>query len=66
MKKVDTRVQYTRRRLRDAILEMLREKSIDKITIKEICEAAGLNRGTFYLHYDCPAALLSDIENQFL
>lgn len=44
----------------------LREKSIDKITIKEICEAAGLNRGTFYLHYDYPAALLSDIENQFL
>lgn len=66
MKKEDTRVQYTRHRLRSAILELLREKSIDKITIKEICETAGLNRGTFYLHYDCPAALLSDIEDQFL
>lgn len=66
MKNIDTRVQYTKQKLRTAIMELLQGKSIDKITVKEICEKAGLNRGTFYLHYNCPAALLKDIENQFI
>lgn len=66
MKNVDTRVQFTKMKLREAILELLKNKSIDKITIKEICDRAGLNRGTFYLHYDSPSDLLKDIENQFL
>lgn len=66
MKKVDTRVQYTKKVLREAVLKLLQEKSIDKVTVKEICETAGLNRGTFYLHYDCPASLLKDVENQFI
>lgn len=66
MKNVDTRIQFTRVKLRDAVLRLLQEKSIDKITVRELCDAANLNRGTFYLHYDSPAALLKDIENQFL
>lgn len=44
----------------------MQDKSIDKVTVKDICDKAGLNRGTFYLHYDSPAGLLQDIENQFL
>lgn len=66
MKNTDTRVQYTKEKLKGAILELLQKKSVDKITIKELCDHAGLNRGTFYLHYDSPAALLQDIEDQFL
>ena len=38
----------------------------DKVTVKELCDRASLNRGTFYLHYDSPTALLKDIEEQFL
>lgn len=66
MKNMDTRVRYTRSALRSALLELLKEKSIDKITIKEICDRAKLNRGTFYLHYDSPTALLIDIENTIM
>lgn len=66
MKNIDTRVQYTKERLRHALLALLQEKTVDRITIKELCDTAGLNRGTFYLHYDCPAALLKDIEANFL
>lgn len=66
MKKVDTRIQFTKTKLREAILELLQDKSIDKVTVKDICDKAGLNRGTFYLHYDSPAGLLKDIEDQFL
>lgn len=66
MRNEDTRVQYTKKVLHNAILELLKEKSIDKVTVKEICEIAGLNRGTFYLHYNSPADLLKDVENQFI
>lgn len=66
MKNVDTRVRYTRAILRQSLLELLPEKSIDKITVKELCERSRLNRGTFYLHYDSPAALLREIENDFV
>lgn len=66
MKNADTRVQYTKKVLREAILTLLQEKSIDKVTVKEVCQLAGLNRGTFYLHYDSPASLLKDVENQFV
>lgn len=66
MKKVDTRVQYTKSRLREALLSLLQEKSIDRITIKELCDRAELNRSTFYLHYDSPHALLTELEQKFL
>lgn len=66
MKNTDTRVQVTKQLLKTAVLEILQNKSIDKITVKELCDRAGLNRGTFYLHYDSPAALLRDVEEQFL
>ncbi len=35
----------------NSFLELLLEKDIRKISIKDICERAGINRGTFYLHY---------------
>lgn len=62
----DTRVRFTRTMLRNAMLERLKEKPYQKITVKELCETAEINRGTFYLHYDCPKSLLKDIENQFV
>ena len=65
-KHLDTRVQYTRTVLKNAMLTLLKEKSYEKITVKELCEAAEINRGTFYLHYASPVALLKDIENQFV
>lgn len=36
------------------------------VTVKEVCDRAGINRGTFYLHYETPLALLKDIENSFV
>ncbi|MBQ8995189.1 MAG: TetR/AcrR family transcriptional regulator [Oscillospiraceae bacterium] len=66
MKNTDTRVQYTKHILFQTIIELLKEKPISKITVKEICDRAGLNRGTFYLHYDSPEALLKDVETAFI
>lgn len=66
MKNEDTRVQYTRKVLKDALLKILKAKSISKVTIKELCEEAGLNRGTFYLHYNEPNDVLREIEGDFV
>nr|AFN84578.1 transcriptional regulator [uncultured bacterium scaffold00056] len=66
MKHLDNRVRYTKMILQNALLQILRTKRIDKVTIKEICELAEVNRGTFYLHYSTPNDLLMEIEQQFI
>ena len=66
MKNTDTRVQYTKKVLQEALLETLETKRIDRVTVKEICEKAQINRGTFYLHYSTPNDLLMEIENNFM
>ena len=66
MKNEDTRVQFTKKILKDSLLKLLRDKPIGKVTIKELCDAAGLNRGTFYLHYNEPNDLLREIEEEFV
>ncbi len=52
--KTDLRVRYTRKVIQEAFWKLLREKPLAKITVKEVCDLAGINRGTFYKHYlDC-------------
>ena len=54
----------------EAFLTLLEKKDFAYITVKEICEAAGVNRSTFYLNYETMADLLSEsishINEQFL
>lgn len=66
MENLDTRVQFTRTTLKNTILHLLLEKPISKISVKELCTKAGLNRGTFYLHYSSPEELLNEIQYDFL
>lgn len=47
----DRRVIRTKREILAALTELLEQKSIDEITVREITDLAGINRGTFYLHY---------------
>ncbi|MDO4647790.1 MAG: TetR-like C-terminal domain-containing protein [Eubacteriales bacterium] len=47
----DVRVKNTRQRVRFVFLNLLREKPLHKITVKEICDQAQINRTTFYKHY---------------
>ena len=44
----------------EALIVLLEKKNIEYITIKEICEYAGVNRSTFYLHYETIDDLLSE------
>ena len=60
------RVKYTRMALKDSFIHILSKKEISKITVKEICERADINRTTFYLHFKDPYDLLEQIENEFI
>ena len=64
--KVDIRIQKTKERLKGSLLSLLNEKSIDHISISEICRLSGINRNTFYQHYKDIRDLLSEIEGDFM
>ena len=60
-KDLDPRVRRTRKMLRDALAQLLKEKEFDKISIGDIAEASTLNRATFYGHYPDKFALLESL-----
>lgn len=43
----------------EALLLLLEKKEYDVITVKEICNKVGVNRSTFYLHYNAKDDLLA-------
>lgn len=57
--------QYSRMVIRRAFLELLEQKSINNITVKEICDLADVNRTTFYSNYYNIYDLLKQIEDEF-
>ena len=57
---IDRRVQRTRRALRNALLELTKEKGYDSISVEKITRQANLGRATFYLHYKDKEDLLVD------
>ena len=64
--KMDIRVQKTKERLKSTLLALLQEKSIDRISISEMCRKSGINRNTFYQHYRDIRDLLSEVEGEFM
>ena len=48
----DLRVKRTRQLLRQAFCQLVAEGDINRITVKALTERAGVNRKTFYLHYE--------------
>jgi AcrR family transcriptional regulator len=59
--KPDRRVQRTRQALRNALLQLVKEKGYDSILVEEITQRANLGRATFYLHYKDKEDLLVDV-----
>jgi AcrR family transcriptional regulator len=58
--KPDRRVGRTRRLLRSALVQLVREKGYDAVTIQDIADRADVGRTTFYLHYTSKEDLLLD------
>ena len=63
---MDLRVQRTRKNIRDAFIELRSRKPIEKITVKELAEAAFINKATFYQHYEDLYDLSESMENELI
>ena len=50
-KKQNRQSEYTQRVIREAFIKLLKKRPIEKISVGELCELAGINRSTFYRRY---------------
>lgn len=62
--KPDRRVVKTKKAIRNAFAELLSEKDIDEITVRDIADKADINRKTFYNYYKGVYQLIDEIENE--
>ena len=60
--KSDRRVRYTKQVIKENFLELLLHRPSHKITVKELCEKAEINRTTFYSHYDDIYSLTEELQ----
>ena len=65
-KRPDRRTLKTRKALCDALAELLAEKELEKVTVREIADKADVNRVTFYKHYLDVYDLYDKIEQEVL
>ncbi|BCZ46902.1 transcriptional regulator [Clostridium gelidum] len=61
-----TKMHRTRQKIIKAFLDLYAKKQLEQIYIKSLTESAGINRGTFYLHYMDLEDLVTSIENEQL
>lgn len=62
--KENQRIALTKKLLQEGLLRLLDGKTLDNISVTELCRESGINRATFYNHYSSPQDLLIDIENR--
>ena len=63
---MDRRILRTQQLLKEALLELATEKPIHTISVKELTNKAGLNRGTFYLHYQTMNEFCEQLKEEVL
>lgn len=66
MQKENRRVKMTKALLNESFLKFLEERPISRITVKEICEDADVNRSTYYVYYSDPYDQLHKIEDALI
>ena len=60
------RVRFTRSALREALIDLILEKPLVSITVKDICARADINRSTFYLHFKDVTDILRTTEDEII
>lgn len=62
--KIDHRIRITHTLLKDALYKLVTTKSVQEITIKELCFEANINRTTFYSHFQSVKDLIEKLESE--
>lgn len=65
-KTTDRRVLRTKKNIRQTFLQLLSEKSLTQLTVKELSEQADINRKTFYMYYSNIEEILSELEDELV
>ena len=60
------RTFMTKRIIKESLVDMLKRKSMDKITVSALCEEADINRSTFYSHYSDVCDVLEEMKTEFI
>jgi len=66
VKKENRKSRYTKMVIRESLMELMKEKSILSISVKDICDLADISRSTFYDYYKDQNDLLKQIEEEIL
>ena len=61
---IDRRIRKTKKMFRQGLVQLMSEKKLNEITVRELSLLVDVNRGTFYLHYRDIYDLLEQIENE--
>lgn len=64
--KQDRRVVKTKRAIRNALVQLLSEKELEQITVKELADRADINRKTFYNYYNGVHQVIDEIESEIV
>ncbi len=62
--KADRRVRRTRSLLLQGLIQLMKEKDIKDISVKELADLVDINRGTFYLHYNDIYDMVNKLEDE--
>lgn len=62
----DLRIVRTKESIRAALVDLIDEKSFETVTVKDITSKAGINRGTFYAHYQGKCDLVAEHGNEII
>ena len=63
-KKSDRRIRRTKALLRHGLAQLMSEKSVNEVTVKELVDLVDINRSTFYLHYTDIYNMLESVEDE--
>lgn len=61
---MDRRIRKSQEAIKDALVDLLKDKSIEQITVSDLAKSADINRSTFYLHYKNIEDLIESIEGE--
>ena len=62
----DRRARRSRKLLKESLLELMKQKTFSDISVRDLTDAADMNRATFYLHYSDTSELLQSVEEDLL
>lgn len=65
-KRENQRVMLSKRLIKESLIRLMSQDSIHKISIRTLCEEAGINRSTFYKYYGSQYDVLAEIEAEFI